>query len=404
MTDATDTKRGVLIVDDDPILSAIAQVFFQKRGWGEVHTASNGRKALDFMDGHTGAIDFILCDLNMPEMDGIEFLRHLKERAYLGAIAILSGERDVVVKTAGSLAASHNLNIVGALKKPLKIVDLETIVGQLGTDTTRTMDDAPILLTVNDLRIALASGHIIPHYQPKVSTVDGAPVGVEALARWQHPGFGLVGPVSFIPMAEQNGLIEELTEVMISAALHDMQAMRRRGIDIKMSVNLSAASLSRLEFPDELAWLLDAADLQCGDLVLEVTESNLVQKTATSTEVLARLCMMGFGISIDDFGTGYSNMEQLREFPFTELKVDQSFIREASHDQFAQASVEASIKLGKQLDLRIVAEGVENSTDWDYVCQAGVDEVQGFYIAKPMPMDELVPWLDNRAASRLRVV
>jgi EAL domain-containing protein (putative c-di-GMP-specific phosphodiesterase class I)/FixJ family two-component response regulator len=400
MSEFDTQKKVVLVVDDDPILSAIAQVFFQKRGWTEVHSAKNGREALEFLDDYDGCIDFMLCDLNMPEMDGIEYLRHLKERAYSGAIAILSGERDSIVKTAETLAGIHNLQIVGSLRKPLKIRELEALVEGLGAKTAHTVSDKPILLSINDLRIALASGHIMPFYQPKIETRTGKIVGVEALARWRHPGFGLISPGFFIPMAETNELIDELTEVIIGCAVRDVAMWLEQGMDLSVSLNISASTLNNLSFPDELAILVGASGVDSAHIVLEITESNLVQKTAISSEVLARLRLMGFGISIDDFGTGYSNMEQLREFPFSELKIDQSFIRGATKDQFARASVEASVTLGKQLDLRLVAEGVETEEDWNFVVNAGIDEVQGYYIARPMPAEDFSSWCRQRSSPR----
>jgi EAL domain-containing protein (putative c-di-GMP-specific phosphodiesterase class I) len=403
--DQTEPRRkSVVIVDDDPILCAIASMFFQKRGWSPVRAASNGEDALAAIDSTGNGVDFILCDLNMPRMDGVEFLRHLKERAFRGTIVILSGENDAIVKSAQSLAVLHGLDLAGALKKPLRINDLEALVDRVGIDTARTAHDKPILLSVNDLRIALASGHIAPHYQPKVETKTGAVVSVEALARWQHPGFGMVMPGHFITMAERNGLICELTEAIIGAAVHDANDWRRQGIDVGVSINLSAETLNDLAFPDDFAMLLAVSGFDPSRFVLEITESNLVEKTAAAAEVLTRLRIMGFGISIDDFGTGYSNMEQLREFPFSELKIDRSFIHEASRDRFARASVEASISLGKQLDLKLVAEGVETGEDWDFVVNCGIDEVQGYYIARPMPADAFVPWYRERMQPQRAVV
>ena len=164
-----------------------------------------------------------------------------------------------------------------------------------------------------------------------------------------------------------------------------MAEWRQQNFTPKVSVNLSAETLNLIDFPDEMAARMAAAQLECASMVFEMTESQLLVRSSMSSEILARLRIMGFGVSIDDFGTGYSNIEQLREFPFSELKIDQSFIREASHDKFARASVEASTKLGKHLDLNLVAEGVETEEEWDFVAKSGIDQVQGYYIAKPMP-------------------
>ena len=395
MTPATCGLETVLIVDDDPILSAIADVFFQKRGVSKVYCAGNGRDALEIIDGASEKIDFVLCDLNMPELDGIQFLRHLKDRQFSGQIAILSGEQQSVVRTAENLAQAHNLNVVGTLGKPLKLNDLEGLMGRLSPPVAPSSAPSPVLATVADLRQALTSGDLVPYYQPKVDIRRGKVSGAEALARWTHPKLGVIGPNFFIPMAEQNALIGALTECMIAATISNMVAWRKQQVTPKVSVNLGAETLTEIGFPDQMSARLNEAGIECARLVFEITERQLVAKDTTSSEVLARLRLMGCGISIDDFGTGYSNIEQLREFPFTELKIDQSFIRAAAEDQFAHTSVEASVNLGKQLDLRLVAEGVETAAELDYVTKAGIDEVQGYYIGRPMPADEFVGWVQN---------
>lgn len=400
-TPATIELETVLIVDDDPILSAIADVFFQKRGVKKVYCAVNGREALTILDDVDGQIDFVLCDLNMPELDGIQFLRHLKDRQFCGQIAILSGEQQSVVRTAENLAQAHNLCVVGTLGKPLKLNDLEALMGRLAPCEGPSAAPSPVLATVADLRQALGRGEVVPHYQPKVDIKTGKISGAEALARWTHPKLGVIGPNFFIPMAEQNDMIGALTECMIEATIADMVEWRDQEVTPKVSVNLGADTLSQIEFPDQMAGRLAAAGIECAKLVFEITERQLVSKSTVSSEVLARLRLMGFGISIDDFGTGYSNIEQLREFPFTELKIDQSFVRSAAQDQFAHASVEASVSLGKQLGLRLVAEGVETAEELDYVTAAGIDEVQGYHIGRPMPADEFAGWvLDYEGRTR----
>lgn len=392
-TNAASKFSGVLIVDDDPVLVAITEMFFQKRGAANVHSAHDGAHGLEVLDRYSDTIDFILCDLNMPQMDGIQFLRHLKDRNYRGHLAILSGEQSAILKTAKGLAQSHNLNIVGALTKPLKIYDLEVVLAELNAPHNEGVPTAPVLATVHDLRHALVNGSVVPYFQPKVSVEKRLVCGAEALARWIHPSLGVIGPNFFIPMAEQNGLMGQLTQKMFDQAIASAVMWGKRAVAPKVSVNIGSESLNRIEFPDQIAAQIGAAGLECTSFVLEITERQLVEKNATSSEVLARLRIMGFGISIDDFGTGYSNIEQLREFPFTELKIDQSFIREASHDQFARTSVEASTNLGKQLGLRLVAEGVETEEDWQFVSETGIDEVQGYYVAKPMPADEFADWV-----------
>lgn len=393
----------MLIVDDDPILRAIVEAFFRKLGVSKIMTAENGRVALDIVDEFGMTLDCILCDLNMPELDGFEFLRHLKDSAFNGRVVILSGEHNSIVQAAQGLASSHSLDIAGTLNKPLNLKDLEKLMSEFKAKPQSPEATHAVVVSAQDLRLALNCGQIRPFYQPKVCVETGTVIGAEALARWVHPGFGVIAPVHFIALAQQNELIGALTELMLTSAVADMARWQDRRLSVKMSVNITAEALDDLAFPDKLAQLVDAAGIPASMMTLEITEDNLLTKTAATAEVLGRLRIKGFGISIDDFGTGYSNIEQLREFPFTELKIDQSFIRNASADNFARACVESSVNMARKLGLRTVAEGVETTEDMEFVRQSGIDEAQGFLIAKAMPADALAQWLVDCAGLKRRV-
>lgn len=250
----------------------------------------------------------------------------------------------------------------------------------------------------NQLAAGLTVGEVVAYYQPKIDIASGVVTGVEALARWLHPEFGLIGPDRFVPIAEKYDLIDDLTEAMFANHLEDARMWRDQGLNIKTSVNLSAQLLADLRFPDEAAARMQAAGLECSRLVFEITESQLLHRRAEIIEVLARLRILGFEISIDDFGTGHSNIDSLRDFPFCELKIDKSFVRAAVDDAFARTCVEASTALARKLNMRVVAEGVETAEQWDYIASLGIDQVQGYYIAAPMSADGFVDWMGRRAA------
>ncbi len=389
---------AVLLMDDDPILRAIYRAFFEERQVNTIHEAGDGKEALDIIQQHGEAIDFILCDLNMPNMDGIQFLRKAKELNFQGHIGILSGEDQLVLKSAQRLAETHELKILGSLQKPFDGTQLDQLMSKLPCNqpapvATRSNTDE-ILADVNEgnLRRAIAGGSIIPFYQPKVTVNDRRVVGAEALARWLHPIHGLISPAMFIPLAEESGLIDSLTDVILLSCIADLSRWKQKGVDLRVSMNLHTGILRRLEYPDYLHRKVLEANLTPADLVLEITESSILRRESAPMEVLARLCMMGFKISIDDFGTGFSNIEQLREFPYSELKIDQSFIKNATRDRFSKITVEASIVLGRELGMRLVAEGVETPRDWQFVERSGIDEVQGFLIARPMSAADFEIW------------
>jgi EAL domain-containing protein (putative c-di-GMP-specific phosphodiesterase class I) len=192
-------------------------------------------------------------------------------------------------------------------------------------------------------------------------------------------------------------LIDALTEQVIQVTLRQGASLRTVGAGIKLAINVSVDTLSRLELPDLLSQEATANDIPPADIIVEVTESKLMGELGLSLAALTRLRLKGFQLSIDDFGTGFSSMEQLKRAPFTELKIDRQFVHGAAHDLRTRAIFEASVGLGKQLGMTIVAEGVEDEPDWEMAVALGCDQAQGYFIAKPLPLDELMQWLQNRA-------
>jgi EAL domain-containing protein (putative c-di-GMP-specific phosphodiesterase class I) len=248
----------------------------------------------------------------------------------------------------------------------------------------------------DELRRALQGDEFRVHYQPKLLLADGGLVGVEALVRWQHPVDGLVYPDSFIHTAEQHGLVDPLTDVVLDLSLAQAAAWRAQGLTPRVAVNVSMDSLVRLDFPERVLARVAAHGLVADDLMLEVTESRLIQDLRASLDILTRLRLNGIGLAIDDFGTGHSSLAQLRDLPFDELKIDRGFVHGSRQSSTQRAIVAASIEMAHQLGMRTVAEGVEDQADWDAVRAAGCDIAQGWFIGKPMPGPQLLEWLAAR--------
>ncbi len=392
MTASTPAIDSVLIMDDDPILCAVAESFFQTRGATKIWTAEDGKQALDLLYDRSQEFDFILTDLNMPKLDGVQFFRYMKKCKYDGPFAILSGEDQAVLRTAERLARSHDLNLVGALSKPFNPNELEGLLAALKPRSANGGASTNIRVTPNDVEAAIEAGQIVPYYQPKVDVPGGETKSAECLARWIHPKLGLIPPDVFIPIAEEYGLILKLTDAMLTRMIEDALVWDRYGIKVSYALNLSATILEDLDFPDHVANMIDSAGLQRTRFTFEITESQILHNKAAALEVVTRLRLLGFSISIDDFGTGYSNLENLREFPFSELKIDRSFIQNADTDPFAKTCVETSVSLGKNLGLKIVAEGVETAGHLKLAAKAGVDQIQGYYFSKPLPPEGFMRW------------
>ena len=249
------------------------------------------------------------------------------------------------------------------------------------------------LAMVGELRRAIAEGQLEVHYQPKATLASGAVDGVEALVRWNHPDRGLIPPNDFIPLAEETGLINKLTVYVLDAALGQCSKWRSEGIDVAVAVNLSARNIADTDLPDTVGGLLREHAVDASRLVLELTESSLMADPEGAKDVLERLHRMGVGLAIDDFGTGYSSLTYLSELPVTELKIDRSFVKSMATSDGDAFIVRATIDLGRNLGLRVVAEGVEDESVWQRLTELGCDVAQGYYLRRPEPASDLTPWL-----------
>lgn len=385
----------VLIIDDDPFMLKVVARTLAKLGFEQVLCCESGRQALALLEEETPAVDLILCDLNMPEMDGVEFIRHLAERCYRSALILMSGEDVRILQTADKLARTHKLAVLGHLQKPVDPEKLKRLIDLGAPRPDAKPNLARPVVNVEELRQAIAGGELVNFYQPQVIVASRQVIGVEALARWQHPRDGWVGPDRFIRVAERHGLIDDLTQRVVTQAVAQAGAWRHLGLPLKMAINISMDNLSRLDFPEFMAAQASAAQVDPADVVLEITESRLMKDPLKSLDILARLRLKRFSLSIDDFGTGYSTMSQLRDIPFDELKIDRGFVHGASRDSFIRVIFAASQRMAEQLGMRIVAEGVEDQEDWDYIANTHCHLAQGYYIAKPMSAVDLPDWIER---------
>jgi len=268
-------------------------------------------------------------------------------------------------------------------------------------DSSRHADSSGHLALVEDLRTALAEGQLVLHHQPQLDITTGATVGVEALVRWAHPVRGLLGPAEFLPLAEVHGLMGALTETVLAQAVAQAAAWRGSGLDLHVSVNLSASNLLDAGLPARVAGLLATHRLPPEYLVLEVTESVLLTDPDRSLAVVGALADLGATVSIDDFGTGYSSLAYLRDLPVSELKLDRSFTVDLRTDARTEAIVASTIELAHRLGLRVVAEGVEDEATLGHLRSLDCDTSQGYLHSRPLPADQLEQWL-ARAGSPVR--
>ncbi len=255
------------------------------------------------------------------------------------------------------------------------------------------------LRDLEEVRLAIDLGQLMPFYQPKLEMATGRIAGVEVLVRWDHPSRGVLHPGAFLPLLDEAGLMPRMTDWVLAEALDQSRLWSDEGRNLALAVNISASALADDTLPDRVAAMLAARSLPPGSLTLEITEDFLVTDPERARLILLRLRLQGVRISIDDFGTGYSSLAYLRDLPIDELKLDKSFIATLGEDQRASTLVQSTITLAHGLGLRMVAEGVENEGAFAELERRGCDEVQGYFVCRPLSAADLGPWLDHRAAA-----
>jgi len=254
------------------------------------------------------------------------------------------------------------------------------------------------LSMLGEMRTALEAGQFALDYQPKLDLSSGLIVGLEGLIRWNHPTRGRVPPGEFIPFAEQTGFMRELTRWVVQEGTRFAGTLATRGLDLRVSVNVSAHDIETPAFSSGLAETLKTLQVEPHRLCLEITESGLVSETDNAVANLRSISNMGVRIAVDDFGTGYATLKQLQQLPVHELKIDRSFVSGMNQNRGNQSIVRSTIGLAKQLGLRAVAEGVETVAELRLLASMGCDEIQGYYLAKPMRAEEITSWVEMRHA------
>lgn len=385
----------ILVLDDEPFMQKLLVRMLANLGYTTVSTCDNGHAALVLIDSPNDCPNLILLDINMPEMDGLEFLRRLVERRYIGSIILVSGEDERMRQAAEKLARAHKISVLGHLHKPVSPEGLAELIGKWKSPQQDVPRAAKKIYPADEVRAAIANGELVNYYQPKVMAANGRVVGVETLVRWRHPQDGIVFPDQFISVAEAHGLIDDLTRVVLTGAFAQTKLWQEAGLMLRVAVNLSMDSLVSLDFLDLVVGLANKAGVPPQMVELEVTETRLMDDLRTPLEILSRLRLKRFRLSIDDFGIGNSTLAQLRDLPFDELKIDQSFVHGAGNNEKLRAMFDSSLGLARQLGMEVVAEGVEDQADWDFVRKTGCDIAQGYFVAKPMPAADLPGWIQT---------
>jgi EAL domain-containing protein (putative c-di-GMP-specific phosphodiesterase class I)/AmiR/NasT family two-component response regulator len=403
VTDGSLETASVLVVDDSQVQREHVATVCRELGIGTIHEAGNGQEALALLTGMSRWPDLAIVDLEMPTMDGPEFLVKLQELRIDIPIVVVSSRERALIDTVWEMGSILGLSVLAAVQKPLTAQTLrDALLSARGSKPRSEQAELPV--DTGSLREALQHHEIFVHYQPKADMRTGIVRGVEALARWKHPTLGMISPEQFIPLAEQEGLIHPLTLDVMNQAMLQSAAWHARGLHLPVAVNISPVLLERANLAQEIASLQQSHGLMPDQIVIELTENRLVTRLATALGVLAQLRLRGFGLSIDDYGTGFSCMQQLAHMPFTELKIDRSLVLGTPQRENLRVILRSAIEMAHELGLTTVAEGIETIEEWRLLQQLGCTLGQGWLIARPMPGDELIGWMKRyrRQMARLR--
>jgi len=385
----------VLVVDDDVFIIEQMRAVLARMGVKGISSANGGEKALQILQNNR-KIDIVICDLNMPGMNGIEFFAHLDDMHYPGGLILVSSEENRLVEAAGAAKKSRNINVLGALSKPLSPQTLYNLLEKNKQHFSKTDKMLVEDVTLNELHNAIHSQQLVIYYQPQIEMKTRKVIGVEAVVRWLRPKRGLLPPDLFIYLAEENNLIDDLTQEVFEQAMNQGVKWHSMGYDLDLSLNLSVDSIKRTDLQE---WLINVAaksGLSPEKVNLELKENKLSKNILLKMELLTGLGLAGYNFSIDDFGAGVSNFENLQGILFKELKIKRAYVSAAPQDEACQAIVESSIALAKIYKMNTVAKGVDTQEQWDLLEKLGCDVVQGYYIAKPMPAEKFTLWLKNR--------
>ena len=390
-----------LIVDDDADQRFLLSGTLARMGMTNVVEAASGRAALDLLGRDGTAFDVVITDLHMPDVDGMALVRRIGQRRLPVAVILVTSLDSDLLQTAAAMTEAYGVKLIGTLVKPVTKDKLFNIFTRY-----RAPDATPAarvaggyLPTTEEVLNGFAAAQFVPHFQAILDLATGAIVGAEALARWEHPVHGVLGPELFLPPLARAGYLDELSWIMLALSAMEARSWLDAGLRTKVSVNVSATSLADPGYADSVTEIVSGHGIEPSQMTLELTETEAIMNVAAALENVTRLRMKGFGLAVDDFGVGYSSMHELSRMPFTEIKIDRAFVTAAAAEERPRLLIEQTVAIARQLGLKTVAEGVEKRAERDMLERLGCDCIQGYFVAKPMEGRKFLEWMLERRAN-----
>ena len=388
----------LLVIDDDFVGRIVIAKVATQVGFASTF-ASSFEQAVRCL--RQSEFDCITLDLSLGGRDGVEILRVLADLGHTTPVIVISGCEERILNSAVRVGRSLGLAVSDPLPKPLDTAELRRVLAQQRRQAAPIKKPGPLPEQIGraEIAAALANGEFLTHFQPKIELATGAVVGCEALARWHSPHLGWVLPDRFIPLVERFDLMPDFTAMILrSAVLSCRDVVKRHPPGFTVAVNVSGSLLTDLALPEKVDTALEEAGLRPEALTLEITESVAMEDIDRACDILVRLRIKGVSVSLDDFGTGYSSLSALARMPFSELKLDRSFVCRGTDDPDMWKIVRGSIALAKAFQMKTVAEGIEDQRVLHMLGEVDCDIGQGLVFTAALSAGELDLWLDDWSA------
>jgi EAL domain-containing protein (putative c-di-GMP-specific phosphodiesterase class I) len=365
-------------------------------GASRVTDVPDGPMALRTLQaGFTPKIDVAIIDLALGGMDGLELLRAIAAQGAQVEAIVVGAQPASVLFSVETLAQAYGIDLLGTIAKPVTSTKLRALLEHYQPPVRRPAAPAGPAFSFAEVGVGLQKRQFEPFFQPKIELATGQVKSLETFARWRHPEHGLLGPSAFIDALVQNNRVDFLDWTMLELSVERCRQFHDKGIPISISLNLAPETLANANFIRQVQSTMKRHGVLPDYLTFEMTESSILNFDADFIERLVRLRMMGFGLAIDDYGTGRSNLQLLARIPFSELKIDRSFVDGASKKRPLGTVLKSCLGLAHSLDRMSVAVGVETRQDWDFLQSLGCTYAQGYHIANPMAAEDFPGWLED---------
>jgi EAL domain-containing protein (putative c-di-GMP-specific phosphodiesterase class I)/CheY-like chemotaxis protein len=385
-----------LVAEADPAQRAALAEMLGQLGATQVTQVPDGHTALRCVqDTFSPALDVAIIDLALPGMDGLELIRTLAALKCRTRLIVAGAQARNLMFSVETMAQAYGFDLLGTMTKPLSLTRLQALLENYVPPAQPSSHVQGPTFTFSEVGIGLQARQFEPHFQPKIELETGQVKGLEAFARWRHPEHGVLGPSAFIDALEQNNRIDFLDWTMIEKSIEQCRAFHDQGIPISISINLAPETLAHPAFMQQIAACTGRHRVMPDYITFEMPESSVLTTDPSFVERLVRLRMAGYGLAIDDYGTGRSNLQLLARIPFSELKIDRSFVDGASKKRALGTVLSSCLGLARSLDRMSVAVGVETKQDWDFLQGLGCTYAQGYHIASPMAAEAFPGWLED---------